>query len=296
MADDQTGTAESRQQSKQSRFPLVQTLLLVILLLLLAGLSYLFLNRQTGMENQISDLSRQVQDLLQHAEVVADQARSALVLAKQAQEEAQIAAEGRARAEAAQSTAEAQAAAAEQARKAAEQRAQSALEEAERIRAQRVEEMNRLKDALSQIVETRRTALGVVMNLGSDAIEFDFDKASLRPENRELLSRIAGVLLTSKGYRIQIYGHTDDVGTADYNQVLSERRAQVVSDYLVEVGIESSIVSTKGFGRVLVQTAKGIGDNGIWRIAKLNGILYLPDVGSKTTSFSSAFAGIFASN
>ena len=47
---------------------------------------------------------------------------------------------------------------------------------------------------------------------------------------------------------------------------------------------------------VLVQTAKGIGDNGIWRIAKLNGILYLLGVGSQTTSFSSAFAGIFASN
>ena len=40
----------------------------------------------------------------------------------------------------------------------------------------------------------------------------------------------------------------------------------------------------------------GIGDNGLWRIRKLNGILYLPDVGSMTTSFSSAFAGIFASN
>ena len=249
MADDQIGSPESRQQSKQSRIPLVQTLFLVVLLLLLAGLSYIFLNLQTGMENQISDLSTQVRDVLQHAEVVADQARSALVLAKQAQQEAQIAAEGRARAEAAQSTAEVQAAAAEQARKAAEQRAQSALDEADRIRAERVEEMNRLKDALSQIVETRRTALGVVMNLGSDAIEFDFDKASLRPENRELLSRIAGVLLTSKGYRIQIYGHTDDVGTADYNHVLSERRAQAVSDYLVEVGIDSSIVGTKGFGK-----------------------------------------------
>ena len=47
---------------------------------------------------------------------------------------------------------------------------------------------------------------------------------------------------------------------------------------------------------VLVQTAKGIGDNGLWRTAKLNGILFLLDVGSKTTSFSSAFAGIFASN
>jgi len=249
VADDQIGFPESRQQSKQSRISLVQTLFLVVLLLLLAGLSYIFLNLQTGMENQISDLSTQVRDVLQHAEVVADQARSALVLAKQAQQEAQIAAEGRARAEAAQSTAEVQAAAAEQARKAAEQRAQSALDEADRIRAERVEEMNRLKDALSQIVETRRTALGVVMNLGSDAIEFDFDKASLRPENRELLSRITGVLLTSKGYRIQIYGHTDDVGTADYNQVLSERRAQAVSDYLVEVGIDSSIVGTKGFGK-----------------------------------------------
>ena len=48
--------------------------------------------------------------------------------------------------------------------------------------------------------------------------------------------------------------------------------------------------------RVLVQTGKGIGDNGIWRIGKLNAILYLPDVGSKTTSFCSVFAGIFASN
>ena len=47
---------------------------------------------------------------------------------------------------------------------------------------------------------------------------------------------------------------------------------------------------------VLVQIAKRIGDNGTWRIGKLNGILYLPVVGSKTTSFSSAFAGMFASN
>ena len=52
----------------------------------------------------------------------------------------------------------------------------------------------------------------------------------------------------------------------------------------------------RGVGGVLVQTAKGLGDNGLWRIGKLNGILYLLDVGSKTTSFSSACAGIFASN
>ena len=59
------------------------------------------------------------------------------------------------------------------------------------------------------------------------------------------------------------------------------------------VTILSAPEPTRG---VLVQIGKGIGDNGIWRIAKLNGILYLLDVGSETTSFSSAFAGIFASN
>ena len=61
--------------------------------------------------------------------------------------------------------------------------------------------------------------------------------------------------------------------------------------HCTEMSVEKHYVD-----RVLVQTAKGIGDNGIWRLAKLNGILYLPDVGSKTTSFSSAFASIFASN
>ena len=49
-------------------------------------------------------------------------------------------------------------------------------------------------------------------------------------------------------------------------------------------------------GRFWCRQPTGIGDNGLWRIRKLNGILYLPDVGSMTTSFSSAFAGIFASN
>ena len=61
-------------------------------------------------------------------------------------------------------------------------------------------------------------------------------------------------------------------------------------------GSSSGNKLTAGQKGVLVQIGKRIGDNGIWRIVKLNGILYLPDVGSKTTSFSSAFAGIFASN
>jgi OOP family OmpA-OmpF porin len=55
--------------------------------------------------------------------------------------------------------------------------------------------------------------------------------------------------MTATGYRLQIYGHTDDIGSAEYNQDLSERRALTVRDYFVEAGIDPSIITTKGFGK-----------------------------------------------
>jgi outer membrane protein OmpA-like peptidoglycan-associated protein len=131
----------------------------------------------------------------------------------------------------------------------AREEARKAREQLNRLIEERDKEFLRLQQALGKIADTRRTALGLVMNLGSDTIKFDFDKATLRPENRELLSRIAGILMTAKGYRLQIYGHTDDIGSADYNQDLSERRAGTVRDYLVEAGIDPSIITTKGFGK-----------------------------------------------
>ena len=118
----------------------------------------------------------------------------------------------------------------------AEQEAAAAKERLDRVRAQKQRQLDRLERTLGQIAETRRTALGMVMNLG-DSIEFDFDKADLRPENREILSRIAGVLLTAEGFGIQVYGHTDDVGSTEYNQKLSERRAEAVREYLIEAGV-----------------------------------------------------------
>jgi outer membrane protein OmpA-like peptidoglycan-associated protein len=138
----------------------------------------------------------------------------------------------------------------------ARQEADQARQEAEAIRKEREAELDRLQTALNRIAETRRTALGLVMNLGSDSLQFDFDKATLRPENREILSRIAGILLTSQDYAIAVYGHTDDVGSAQYNQDLSERRAQTVRDYLIEAGIDPKIITTEGFGksRPLVQS------------------------------------------
>src|SRR5579884_904472 len=131
----------------------------------------------------------------------------------------------------------------------AQQAAQAAQQKAEQYRQQREEELTRLQKVLGQIAETRRTAMGLIMTLGSNSIRFDFDKATLRPENREILSRIAGVLMTLRGYHISVYGYTDDIGTQEYNLKLSERRAQAVRDYLVKAGLDPSIITTKGYGK-----------------------------------------------
>lgn len=138
--------------------------------------------------------------------------------------------------------------AAEQTLKAREdlRRSQMALSE---IQQRREQEMNRMYEALGRISETRRTPSGIVIELADDSFKFDFNKADLRPENREVLSRIAGVLLMSNGYRLSVQGHTDDIGSEDYNQKLSERRASSVAEYLKSSGVSSDIIDVKGFGK-----------------------------------------------
>jgi outer membrane protein OmpA-like peptidoglycan-associated protein len=120
--------------------------------------------------------------------------------------------------------------------------------------------LDRMQEALSRIAPTRRTPLGMVVEIANDSFRFDFDKSTLRAENRELLSRVAGVLLASSGYRLYVYGHTDDIGTDEHNQALSERRAQAVADYLVEAGVPGDIVSTRGYGKSSPRVKAATGD------------------------------------
>jgi outer membrane protein OmpA-like peptidoglycan-associated protein len=122
-------------------------------------------------------------------------------------------------------------------------------EELEQVRQRREAELNRMQEALNRVAPTQRTPTGMVMQLADEAFRFDFDSAALKPENRETLSRIAGVLLASEGYRLFIDGHTDDIGTDEYNRDLSRRRANSVRDYLVRAGIPAEIVTVKGFGK-----------------------------------------------
>ncbi len=257
---------------------LLRTFLLMTLGIAVLGiLGYLFMTRLTELSDQVNDVNQQLDHAMKQLEEVAEKSEAASTRAAQAEENALEAAQGRLQAEAAQAAAEKTAVLAreeteraqqdtqlaqeemslaqEQAQRAREERslaqeeAQRAREEQERIRRERDEDLDRLHTAFNQIVETRRTALGLVMSLGSDSMQFNFDKATLRPENRELLSKIVGILLTSKNYGIYVYGHTDDIGSEEYNLDLSERRAQTVREYLTENGIAPEIITSKGFGK-----------------------------------------------
>jgi outer membrane protein OmpA-like peptidoglycan-associated protein len=215
--------------------------LLGLLMALVGGLGYLAYTthqRTVAMEQRLAELTRQMEQSAAMARQGAERAVAAEVAARQA-------AEGRQQAEAQTTTAQADAAVARQEATTAQETAARAQAEAAAIRKRAEAELGRLEEALGKIAETRRTALGLVMNLGSDYLKFEFDKAELRREDRELLSRIAGILMTS------VNGHTDDVGSAAYNQGLSERRAQAVRDYLVEAGLSPDILSVTGHGKSL---------------------------------------------
>ncbi len=97
------------------------------------------------------------------------------------------------------------------------------------------------------ILQTRDTARGLIVNM-SDVL-FDTGKFSLRPEAREKLAKVAGIVEGHPGLRLAVEGHTDSVGGDDYNQQLSEERGGSVRDYLVEQGIAGTSVSSKGFGK-----------------------------------------------
>jgi len=124
----------------------------------------------------------------------------------------------------------------------AQQRAQDAEKSARKA-------MEKLQQALSDIAETRQTARGLIVNVPD--VLFDFDQATLRPEGRERLSKIAGIVIGAGAgpWSFTIEGHTDNVGTAEYNQRLSEQRAETVTHYLTAAGVpRTSIAEVRGLG------------------------------------------------
>jgi outer membrane protein OmpA-like peptidoglycan-associated protein len=140
---------------------------------------------------------------------------------------------------------------AQQAAQAETDKARLAVGEADQLRVKAEAEKTELRAQLlkqfSLVLETRDTARGLIVNM-SDVL-FDTGKFSLRPGAREKLARVAGIISGHPGLRLEVEGHTDNVGGDDYNQTLSEQRGVAVRDYLTKAGIPSSSVTTEGFGK-----------------------------------------------
>jgi outer membrane protein OmpA-like peptidoglycan-associated protein len=134
---------------------------------------------------------------------------------------------------------------AEQSRLAAQQ-AQQAAQQSE---ADKAAMRTRLSEQLNSILQTRDSARGLIVSM-SDVL-FDTGKYSLKPGAREKLAKVAGILLAYPGLNIAVGGYTDNVGGDEMNQRLSENRAGSVRDYLVQQGVATNSLSSKGFGNSL---------------------------------------------
>jgi len=79
-------------------------------------------------------------------------------------------------------------------------------------------------------------------------VNFDFDKSEIRPDASVILEEVVSILSGKPDVPVRIEGHTDSTGPEDYNQGLSEQRADSVRQYLVEHGIAEAHLTSAGFG------------------------------------------------
>ena len=105
---------------------------------------------------------------------------------------------------------------------------------------------NSSADPLLKDVPLEPIKVGAVMILKN--IFFETDKYDLKEKSRIELNKLVDLLKTNPDLKIEIGGHTDNVGSDEYNLILSENRAKTVNQYLVENGIEQSRLLYKGYG------------------------------------------------
>jgi outer membrane protein OmpA-like peptidoglycan-associated protein len=127
--------------------------------------------------------------------------------------------------------------------------AQQAEQSAAQAETEKAAMRTKLAAQLNTILQTRDSARGLIVSM-SDVL-FDSGKYSLNPGAREKLAKVAGILLSYPTLNIEVDGYTDNVGGDALNRTLSENRAGSVRDYLVQQGVPTSSVSSKGFGNTL---------------------------------------------
>ncbi len=104
----------------------------------------------------------------------------------------------------------------------------------------------RLLEHLNRVLPTTDTPRGLAVDMSE--VLFDTGKSDLQPEAREDLAKLSGIVLNYPSLKLTVEGHTDNTGSAESNQTLSEQRANAVRDYLVKQGLNSSSVTAQGLG------------------------------------------------
>jgi outer membrane protein OmpA-like peptidoglycan-associated protein len=204
-------------------------------------------------EQREADARAQAQEAQQNEEAARAQAEEQARQRSQAEQERHAAEQAKAEAEQARQQAEAarSAAVAQQAEAQAQaQQAQLTAQQAEQARLQTEQQAQqtrqRLLEQLNQVLQTRETARGLIVDMPD--VLFDTGKHTLKPGARERLSKVAGILQAYPDLQVQVEGHTDNVGGVEFNQQLSERRAEGVRSYLVAQGVKPESIESRGAG------------------------------------------------
>jgi outer membrane protein OmpA-like peptidoglycan-associated protein len=125
----------------------------------------------------------------------------------------------------------------------------AAKADAERARQAATQLRAQLLDQFNRILETRDTPRGLVITMAD--VLFDTGKYEIRPSTREQLAKLSGILLAHPGLNLEVEGYTDSTGSDEFNQRLSEQRASTVREYLVGHGLTSDSVKATGFGKAM---------------------------------------------
>ena len=185
------------------------------------------------------------------AEQARAQAEQAKAEAERMKQEAVAAAQEAARQKEEAEKAKAEAVAQQQVLAAETDKARAAAAQSENLRQQAEKEKQelraRLLQQLNSILATRDSARGLIANM-SDVL-FRSGSFELLPGARERLAKVSGIVLAYPSLHLAVEGHTDSVGSDQYNQDLSEHRAESVRDYFVQQGVPTGAIEAHGFGK-----------------------------------------------
>ncbi|MDE1156467.1 MAG: OmpA family protein [Acidobacteriaceae bacterium] len=200
--------------------------------------------------------SRDVKMIFTEAREATQRAEDArlVTLRKQAAERQQADRDARANAEAqanaAQAQADAAAAAKAQAdadRARAEAEAAKAQAQADAARQDAASTREKLRSQLNSVLATSENARGLIVNM--DDVLFDTGKYTLKPATQVSLAKVATILQLYPDLKVHVEGYTDSVGSDQYNQTLSENRANAVKDFLTQNGVPADNVTSQGYGK-----------------------------------------------